>query len=47
MFADGAETQMGFGLYGEDEDTLALEVHFERRLQGATERAMNRFLDRI
>lgn len=44
-FADGEETQLGFGLFGEDEDVLVVEIHFEARFRDAVEVAMRRVPD--
>jgi hypothetical protein len=43
--SDGAATQLGFGLYAEDDDVIVAEVHFDEGLRDAVNAAINHIRD--
>jgi hypothetical protein len=45
MLPDRVATQLGFGLFAEDEDVTVVEIHFDARLQDAVNAALNRLMD--
>jgi hypothetical protein len=42
---DEVASQLGFGLYAEDDDVIVAEIHFDASLRGTVDSALRRFLD--
>ena len=43
---DGAVSEVGFGLYAEDEDVAVVEIHFDERLADAVDAAIDRVMEK-
>lgn len=44
LLPGGVASQVGFGLYAEDEDVIVVEIHFDARFRDSVDAALNGFL---
>lgn len=45
VLGKGSASKLGFGLYGEDEDVVVVEIHFDERFREAVNSALTQVLD--